>query len=538
MTRRPLIAALLWTTGIPGALAAPTLGSVPASHHARLDIEEYAVEGNTALPTQEVEAAVYPFLGPDVDATMIDKARRALEARYHQHGLQAVQVVALDQSPDAEGVIRLRVIEVHIGRVKVLGASFFLPSEVAKEMPSIREGAQFNTAALSRELATANSLPGREVTVVPKPSRHPGELNLDVVVHDQLPLHGSVEVDNANARFSTPLRVTGSVSYDNLFQLGQSLSASYTTAPQNPSDSKVFIFDYHIPFVGTPYALQINAVESNSTVASLAATNIISNGTDISLRGSAELPGTPGYTHSIEAGVDYKDYRADTSVAGTVSTVPVTYYPLTASYTGIIRGERNLDVLSLSMSRTPPRVGSNRVAIDSNRIYARGQQLWVRTGIDATETLPWDFKLHGRLNTQVSNEPLISNEQMALGGASTVRGYYEVESPVDNGYNVSVEAISPSFPDLVASLLDTRDAVQEFRVLGFFDQGGGYNRAPLPGISYRSVLASTGLAANARLFDHVNASLTWAMPMITDGSNPRVTIAGTNEILFRMQTEY
>ena len=481
MTRGGVSALLVWfgclggcfAVSIAQGYAAPT--RVPTS----LDIEEYAVDGNSALATEDVERAVYPFLGPSRSEDAIEQARQALLKVYREHGYQAVQVTTVDKTPDAQGTIHFQVSEVRIGRVRVVGARFFLPSEVRHEMPSIKEGALFDTKALNREIGIANSIPGREVTPIPKPSRTPGVLNLDLVVHDQLPIHASVDINNAHARFSTPLRVTGSASYDNLFQRGQSLSISYITAPQNPGDSKVLILGYRIPFVGTPYGVHVSAIQSNSAIASVAATNI-----------------------------------------------------------SIVHDPRNLDIITLALSLAPPRGGSNQATIDANRYEARGQQLYFRGGIDATRNLPDDFKLHARATGQVANEALISNEQLPLGGSSSVRGYYEVESPVDNGYNVSVEAIGPSFPDLLGSWINARDLVDEARVMAFFDQGGGYNRSPLPGVSYRSVLASVGIGANARLFNHVDASLAWATPLITDGVNPRVTTAGSHEILFRVLTEY
>jgi len=534
-------ALLAWYSGLGCAL----LGIAPGVVHATaappaqtLDIEEFAVDGNSALPTEAVEEAVYPFLGPASNQGNIERARLALQKLYHDKGYQAVQVVALDHTPDSDGVIHFRVLEVTLGRVRIVGARYFLPSEIRKEMPAIHEGAQFNTIALAQELGVANSIPGRVVTPIPKPSRTPGAINLDLVVHDQLPVHASIEEDNAHARFSTPLRVTGSVSYENLFQRGHSLSVSYIASPQNQTDSKVLILGYDVPFIGTPYGIKIGAIQSNSAVASVSNTNIISNGSDVSVRGTANLRETDAYSQNVEAGADYKDYRANTDVAGNVSNIPVTYFPLYATYTGIAHGPHHLDVITAMISATPPRVGSNEPIIDMNRPGARGQQVYFRGGLDATQDIGAGFKIHGKINAQVSNEPLISNEQFPLGGSTSVRGYYEAESPVDNGYSATLEAISPSFPDLLASLVDTRDIFQDVRILGFFDEGGGYNRAPLAGVPYKTMLASVGLAANASLFDHVDGSLTWAMPLITDGSNPPATLAHSQEILFRVATEY
>ena len=293
---RAFFSVLLVSFGSLGCLTAtaalaPVWGA-PLRAPATMDIEEYVVDGNSALPTEDVEKAVYPFLGPSRSADSIELARSALQRLYRDRGYQAVQITTGDKFPDADGVIHFRVNEVRIGRVRIVGARFFLPSEVRKEMPSIKEGEQFNTVTLNREINVANSVPGRQVTPIPKPSRVPGILNLDLVVHDQLPVHASVDINNAHARFSTPLRVTGAASYDNLFQRGQSLSISYITAPENPNDSKVLILGYRMPFVGTRYGIHLSAVQSNSTAATVSATNIISNGTDISVRGTADLPGT------------------------------------------------------------------------------------------------------------------------------------------------------------------------------------------------------------------------------------------------------
>ncbi|WP_199175837.1 hypothetical protein, partial [Telmatospirillum siberiense] len=60
---------LLW--GMPTVCAVLTLAAA-ASHGAEdggpsprlVDIYEYRVEGARTLPVEEVEAAVYPFLGP------------------------------------------------------------------------------------------------------------------------------------------------------------------------------------------------------------------------------------------------------------------------------------------------------------------------------------------------------------------------------------------------------------------------------------------------------------------------------------------
>ena len=50
------------------------------------DIWEYQVEGNTLLPTEDVERAVYGHLGPKKNIKDVEAAQRQLEDLYHKRG--------------------------------------------------------------------------------------------------------------------------------------------------------------------------------------------------------------------------------------------------------------------------------------------------------------------------------------------------------------------------------------------------------------------------------------------------------------------
>jgi hypothetical protein len=68
-----------------------------------IDIEAFDVDGNTLLKPIEVEAAVYPFMGPGRIPADVDKARAALEPAYHAKGYQSVVV----EIPPPRGVARV-----------------------------------------------------------------------------------------------------------------------------------------------------------------------------------------------------------------------------------------------------------------------------------------------------------------------------------------------------------------------------------------------------------------------------------------------
>lgn len=131
----------LWTVGAPSAVArpesaatSPATAAKPAPEatkpapapvaEARFDIDEFRVEGADSMPQIEIEAAVYPFLGPHRTAQDVEKARAAVEKAYHDKGLQTVSVTVPQQ--DAQrGFVVLKVSENRVACLRVKGSRYF-----------------------------------------------------------------------------------------------------------------------------------------------------------------------------------------------------------------------------------------------------------------------------------------------------------------------------------------------------------------------------------------------------------------------------
>ncbi|WMR32948.1 POTRA domain-containing protein, partial [Metapseudomonas otitidis] len=92
----------------------------------RVDVNEYVVRGNSVLQARDIEAAVYPFLGPQRTLADIEGARDALQQRYQALGYQSVFVELPEQQVEG-GVVYLQVSETRVGRVRVMGAQHYSP---------------------------------------------------------------------------------------------------------------------------------------------------------------------------------------------------------------------------------------------------------------------------------------------------------------------------------------------------------------------------------------------------------------------------
>ncbi len=219
----------------PAPVAAPS--SEPAPQR-KVNINEYVVRGNTTLDIRTIEKTVTPFLGPDRTLKDIEDARAALLAVYQAKGYQSVYVDLPEQQVTG-GVVILQVNETRVGRVRVTGAEYTSPRLVREGVPALQEGKVPDFTQAQTELSTLNRA-DRQVIPVVRPGAVPGTMDVDLKVDDKSPVHASIGLNNDRSAETRPLRMTASVSHDNLWQLGHRASLSFFGAPQDFSQARVW----------------------------------------------------------------------------------------------------------------------------------------------------------------------------------------------------------------------------------------------------------------------------------------------------------
>ena len=91
-------------------------------------------------------------------------------------------------------------------------------------------------------------------------------------------------------------------------------------------------------------------------------------------------------------------------------------------------------------------LGSDDEEFDLNRFRARGSFFYLRGSIAHTHDLPAGLQMFGKVQGQVTGQPLVNSEQLAGGGLATVRGYLEAEAIGDNGVFGSLNCGHHSWP--------------------------------------------------------------------------------------------
>lgn len=366
-------------------------------------------------------------------------------------------------------------------------------------------------------------------------------MDVDLNVKDTLPLHGSLELNNRYSEDSPTLRLNGSISYDNLWQLAQSAGGSFQIAPQNVGKVNVYTGFYSIPFPNVDtLSFTLQGTKQDSNVSSLGAFDSVGKGDIFALNTNIRLPTVGDYFQNFTFGIAYKKFFQDTAIDPTatnplvtVEQTPTKYLPLTFDYSGTVVGRNFLTDLDLQVVLNIRGIGSSPSELDLNRFGAQGNFIYLRGDVAQTEDLPHDFQLFAKVAGQVADSPLINSEQFPLGGLDTVRGYLESEVLGDDAVVGNIEFRFPSLLGWIKSKSEVQPG-DDWRVYAFMDAASAYDTDTLPEQTARFSLASYGGGTRMTLFNHFNGSLDLAVPLfsqsITKAQHPFVT--------FRVWTDF
>jgi hemolysin activation/secretion protein len=477
-----------------------------------LFIREYRVKGQTKLPNATVEEAVYPFLGPGRTSDDVDQARAALEKAYHDAGYQTVQVGIPPQSPYS-GVILLEVTENKVGRLLVKGATWFLPNKIKRRAKSMQVGTVPNFNEVQEDIIKLNKSADLRVTPELLPGIEPGTVDINLNVEDTFPLHGSLELNNRYSPNTTPLRLNGSMSYSNLWQLAHTVGFSFQLAPEELKDALIYSAFYSLP-VTERTTLMLTGTKQDSDVSTLGGAAVLGRGYILGARANMSLPGYgSSFYHSLSMGMDYKNFEEDVKVGETVVSSPIEYYPFQIAYSAGWVGKKSFTELNASANFHFRGMGSDELEFDFKRFNARGSYFYVRGDLSHTHDLPYGFQVLAKAQGQLASQPLINTEQFAGGGQSSVRGYLESTVLGDKGVVGTLELRSPSF--IGKKDEKTNKWRHEWRVYGFLEGGTLSILDPLPEQVSLFDIASYGFGSKIKLWEHWNGSVDIALPLIT-----------------------
>ena len=496
-----LMAALVWS---PQSWAAES-----DNEEVTFTIRDFQIEGSTLIHPVRLKDEIRDLTGKGRTAQDVEEARSRVEAHYHDKGYPTVLVNIPEQSVE-DGVIRLKVIESKIREVKVKGNTYFTGQMIKKNMPSLELGKVMYVPDVQRDLAKVNSISkDLEVTPMIVPGENLDTVDVTLKVKDKLPLHGSVSLSNRGTHDTTDLRVNVNLSYDNLWQRGHSVSLQYQTAPEKPEEVQVFGGSYVLPAPwNEEQVIALYALSTDSETAFGQGFETVGEGFILGGRYVLPLPPYERYSHNLTLGLDYKDFEESTELdAEETLDTPVTYLPLSISYNSNLPHGQGLTSFSLGLNMAFRHLVTDLEEFKDKRSGARGSYIYATLGVERHQRLPKETRLFAKIDGQIADQPLVSNEQYTAGGMESVRGYKESEESGDDAVHWTLELWNEKLSPAISF-----NEEKELKLEPYLFYDGVYLRTidPLPGQDEGIDLHGAGLGLRGNCAGYLDFELALA----------------------------
>lgn len=450
----------------------------------RFTVQQFEVTGVDILSASDIQSVLKPYTGKHEGLAGLQTAADALQKYLSEKGYSFHRVVLPPQTL-AKGVVKLEIIPFKIGTIRVENNQHFTSENIRFSIPELNTDYLPNTQRLARALSIANTHPAKKIELTFKNSTLPGAIDARLNVKDQNPAHFFTALQNSGTEESGEFRLTGGFEYSNLFNRDHSITATYTTAPDESDAVTQFGFNYRIPLYKLASSLSI--LYSDSDVDSGTVQDffeVSGKGTVISMRYDWTFLNRGNYRHGINLTYNDKLFENNVSFNGTPIGTHIRSNPLILDYNGVYpRPNYHISFNGRFVLNLPG--GSNSEDSDYTAVRSGAMPEWsaFRYGFDFRYRLGKNGWLRTHVKGQIADEPLIPGEQFGLGGLQSIRGFEERAILADSGWQANIELWSPSLTRL------------QIRPLIFYDLGNKQLNNPQPGERADQDIASTGLAA-------------------------------------------
>jgi hemolysin activation/secretion protein len=423
------------------------------------------------------------------------------------------------------GVIRIRVIEGYIDKVKVVGNARGAQAILLAYGEKISQVHPLQAKVMDKYLRLANEIPGVQVKAILEPSKTQlGASDLNLAVQEQM-ANASLSYDNYGTLYIGPLQVTANASINSIFRSGDSTRATYLMATHG---KQLHYFDlaYETPLGGngltftfdgnqslTAPGLNLQSLQTqgkaNTYSATLQYPVIRARSEDLTLDGNFTYmdSSTTIFNRMI---LLYIDHIRSVNVGGTYDFAD----RFNGTNSSALHLEKGLNILGAS--NDPTSLITSRFGADSIYTKIYGQ-------IGRVQPFLNRFSLYVLASGQYSFNPLLSSEQFGFGGSQVGRGYDPAEILGDRGVGGTIELRMDTYPQKLM--------VQSMQFYTYYDAGVVWNIKNVANTEQKQSAASTGVGVRFALSKLLTGNLMYTQvltrsiaseTLIGRGRTPRI----------------
>lgn len=442
-----------------------------------------------------------PLTGLDL-SRLLDRIRRT----YHDAGYVTTEVLLPDQDLEDE-VLRIQVVEGRVLRIRVEGARFYA-AKILEARLRTAAGVPLHLPSLRARLESIQSEPSIDRVLAELEEVGTAEHVLTVRIEDRLPWH--LRVGASNHRSPSVGSVGGrlEVANDSLLGIGDrfQFSGHWTEGVRD------LALAWQVPV--SPWQTRLSVGwrtgEADVVEGDFEAIDIVGRFDAISL--GLHQPLVQTRRHLLDTALVGEWRRSVSTLLGRIQcfqsgledctpTAAILRWQSDYRFRGTRGGLALRSTLSFGLEALSATESRDRGGRDGQFVswLIQGEWAGLLPRIDRWPAVDGS-QLLIRGGLQLANDPLLSFEQIAIGGARSVRGFRQNQLVRDNGAFAQIELRVPLYaPGFGERRLEAGP---------FLDYGSAWDRRR--GRSTDETLVSIGLALRMNLDDRVRGELSWA----------------------------
>ena len=477
----------------------------PDAALAAVQINQVAFSGNRTFTSDQLSGLIASEIGKPLTLKDMQALAAKVEAFYHQSGYQLVRVVVPSQDFTRAQALQLVVLEGWLGDIRIQGNQRYADERITAvlEAGGIERQQTFTLSQMERALTRINQQSGVEVSSTLQPGQETGSTDMIIDVTEAPRVQGSVELNNFGSENTGEYRLMPSVSLANLTGRGDVLNALAMTS--------IGEGDLWFGYVG--YETPINARGTKAHA-------YYSQG-NVDVGQEFQVLEIQGDNQSWGLGVSQDYIRSARSILGAefwLESQDLEQSMLdTVTSEDKIRKVRarvsldNTDLNGRTLASLDLHQGLGEMlgAMDSeselsSRSYAEADNDFTKLSFDVAriQRVTPRIVVIPRLNGQFAFDSLVSSEQWAIGGFSSVAGHVASAYSGDHGFTASVEGRYSLFNDS-----------DRYQLVSRLDHGQIFIKKPYLDQDDSQKLSGFAFGVQARPMEKVELRLDWATPL-------------------------
>jgi hemolysin activation/secretion protein len=460
----------------------------------RKDIKGIRVEDIEILKDPGFESMMAKHLDKPVSIKVLKDVVRELVEFYRQRDQPVVDVIIPEQEITS-GVVQILVVEGRVGEVKVEGNRWF-DSRILVSKVRLEHGDPIRATRLIQDIELLNMNSFREVDVAFTPGKNEGDTDVLLKTKDRFPVRFYTGYDDTGNDITGEERLSAGFNWGNALFVDHLLSYQFTTSPDFHTLTAHSV-TYSLPFFRKDQMTFYFALSEVSNVEVPLVRPRNYQEAENWLTGYSyrmPLPGiTKYFNHGLSTRFDYRRSSSDVLTGNSLTRTELTEtFQWAFGYDFSVEDPWGIAQFKLEMVGSPGGLSklNSDETYETSRTFSHAQYSFYKLEARRETKLPWDFSLITAFTGQLADENLLSNEQMNIGGFSTVRGYAENQIRGDEGYFTNIELRTPSIS--LGELFGYASFKDGLQFLGFWDYGQVANRTLIANENPNAEVSSAG----------------------------------------------